>query len=331
MLSYRGPLFIVGMPRSGTKLLRGIINGHPCVSIPEIETEFLPYWVKKWETFGDISDEHQFQQFYRSCQGLPFFVYLKDANKHIDVKSWYKQCRNFGPAGVFEALVRTYLGLTDDDAVIWGDKSPSYLTHLQLLKQLYPQARFIHIIRDVRDHCLSINKAWGKNVLRAAQRWSDDVAVSRTIGSTFGDNYLEIRYEDLLDDTAEIVGQVCHHLGISYHDELLDFPGSTENLGGAKGKRGIVGDNIGKYKIAFDSRTIMKIEIIAGKTLTASGYDCDYSDEPIRLGPLRLRYFQILDGVNLFIFSAKERGFIAALRFVIRYFAVSGNRQNPSL
>ena len=53
---FEGPLFLVGMPRSGTKLLRALLNRHPNISIMTNETEFLPYLVSHWESFGDLSD-----------------------------------------------------------------------------------------------------------------------------------------------------------------------------------------------------------------------------------------------------------------------------------
>ena len=63
---FKGPLFIVGIPRSGTKLLRGLLDEHPMIGIPPIEIEFLPYWEKRWRDFGDLSDPYMFSKFYKN-------------------------------------------------------------------------------------------------------------------------------------------------------------------------------------------------------------------------------------------------------------------------
>jgi hypothetical protein len=324
---FQGPLFLIGMPRSGTKLLRAILNEHAAVAIPETETEFLPWWVTNWSAFGDLSDERNFRRFYQSCQRLPFFMYLNDAERGIDVESWYRKCHDFSPAGVFETLIRLHLGLNRGDGTVWGDKSPSYLTQLPMLKQLYPRARFLHIVRDVRDYCLSINRAWGKNVFRAAQRWSDDVAACRSAGLKFGDDYLEIRYEDLLHDPVEAARRVCAFVGVPYYPDLLKLSQVTENIGDARGMREIATQNVGKFSTGLDEATIRKIEAMAGRTLREVGYACEYDGRPKRLGAIRLKYLQVLDGVNLILFSARDRGMLGALLFVLRYFVVSGNRQ----
>jgi hypothetical protein len=326
MPEFQGPLFIVGMPRSGTKLLRGIVNRHERVAIPDAETEFLPFWVAKWPAFGDLSDRRRFGQFYRRCRNLPFFVYRNAANQSVDCESWYGNCREFTPAGVFEALMRTCLALGDRDGTIWGDKSPSYLTHLPLLRELYPRAKFVHIIRDVRDYCLSMNKAWGKSIFRAAQRWSDDVASCRTDGAGLGNHYLEIRYEDLLAASAQTVGRVCDFIGIPYRAALLEIPASVEAVGDARGKAGILRSNVRKFESRLDARTRSRLEAIAGETLRAAGYDCAYTGKTQRIGPLTLRCMQAMDGLHLLAAEARQRGVFGGSRFLLRYFLISGNR-----
>ena len=103
--------------------------------------------------------------------------------------------------------------------IIWGDKTPNYLLYLPLLKTLFPKAKFVHIIRDVRDYCLSINAAWQKNPYRAAQRWHDSIKKCRKDGKTLpqGD-YMEINYEALIDDPAHAnVQAALHQLHVAPH------------------------------------------------------------------------------------------------------------------
>ena len=75
MSAFHGPLFVVGMPRSGTKLLRGLLNEHSRIGIPLNETEFLPHWLRSWSAFGDLSSRTAFDAFSKACcTGVRFVV-----------------------------------------------------------------------------------------------------------------------------------------------------------------------------------------------------------------------------------------------------------------
>lgn len=325
-LDWQGPLFIVGMPRSGTKLIRGLLNEHPRVSISEIETEFYLYWAERWPKFGDLSRLERFESFVKQCQSLPYFRYRLKAGSAANAESWYRLCRSFTPAGVFEALIRLDTGIGDRSDLIWGDKSPSYLTHIETLREHFPNAKFLHIIRDVRDYCISMNRAWGKNVLRAAQRWNDDVSLARSMGRALPEAYLEIRYEDLLMHPAETMRKTCSFLGVDYSADLLHLSKASENIGDARGARKIVQSNIGKFEKAMSASDCSAVEAIAGKALESTGYECHYTVAPRRLSRTRMLIYQGLDGLRLVVSSFKDRGVIGALIFYLSYFRVSGNR-----
>ena len=243
-----GPLFIIGMPRSGTKILRSLLNEHPQISILNIETEFLPYWVKKWHDFGELSNNDNFNSFYEKTIKLPYFFYRKKEGNLCCKKDWYNECLGYSPAEVFEALARHDTNTPYNSNKIWGDKSPSYIHHILLLKKLFPKSKFIHIIRDVRDYSLSIHHAWNKDPLRAAQRWSNDVADAREQGKKVANDYMEIRYEDLLCSPKSELVKVCHFLEINFKSSMLTISVITEQVGDAKGFKTIKQDNKNKYK-----------------------------------------------------------------------------------
>ena len=109
---FLSPVFIIGMPRSGTKLLRELLNSHSRIEIPSGETEFLPYWVSNWSKYGDLSNFQTFRQFYETIIALPYFIYMKEQSTLIDCEQWYRNCQNFSTAGVFEALIRHDAGIS---------------------------------------------------------------------------------------------------------------------------------------------------------------------------------------------------------------------------
>lgn len=315
---FTGPLFLVGMPRSGTKLLRALLNEHPLIEITKFETEFFPYWVKKWPSFGELSDFNNFIAFYNNVtKSLYFFYYCKLNNNVIDPKKWFESCLDYSPAGVFEALVRHNTNVPFGSDKIWGDKSPSYIRHLPLLKRNFPKAKIIHIIRDVRDYCLSINKAWGKNMIRAAQRWVDDITKARNDAKEFLEDYLEVRYEDLLDSPEQELRRICNFIGIEFCKDMLKLSEAPESIGDAKGEKTIVNFNKEKYKYFMNRKTRRTIESIAKDLLQIYGYPVNNDIQPYRVPKIKMFFYKLTDGFNLIKTEISKRGFIDAIKLTI--------------
>lgn len=315
-LNRDGPVFIVGMPRSGTKLLRSLVSQHSKVAIAEYETEFYPYWVKNWSMFGDLSDKEIFEKFYQDTIRLPYFKYAEADHKLIDQSRWMAFCKDYTPSGVFEALIRLDVGADRGSGIIWGDKSPSYILYLELLKKDFPQARVIHIVRDVRDYSISVNNAWGKNIFRAAQRWVDGVNAARTASKHFIDDYLEVKYEDLLDDPEKTLRHICEFLKIGFEPGMLTLSRAPEQVGDARGSTEVVRSNKNKYEEKLSKKAIEKIENISGKTLNESGYSVRNSSGNQRLSKPLMAYYQLLDGMNLLVKTVKRNGVAGALRYI---------------
>jgi len=323
---YKGPLFIVGMPRSGTKLLRGLLNEHPMIGITSIETEFLPYWKRHWQDFGDLSDPHVFNTFYKKIIKTPYFIYMKEMGKVIKERVWFEYCKNFTLKDIFEALIRHDTGVDYDSKGIWGDKSPSYIRCLPLLKNSFPDARFIHIIRDVRDYCLSINKTLGKNMIRAAQRWVIDVQKCKNDSKAFSEDYIEIRYEDLLQNAEYELKRVCQFLDLEFNQQMLSLSKPAEKTGIANSTKEIVRDNQGKYLDQMKPSVRTQIECIAAPVLKSYDYAVNYSNRVLNVSRIRMTYYQMIDGVNLMKSTFNQRGLFGSLVFCWKGFKISGNR-----
>ena len=324
MGAFRGPLFIVGMPRSGTKLLRGLLNRHPLIGIPEVETEFLPWLARRIARFGDLRDPARFEAFHRRMMRQTYFRFRREQGGVIDARRWHAACREFGAAGVFEALMRLEAHALHGSPRIWGDKSPSYMDDLPLLKRLYPHAKVVHIVRDVRDYCLSMRKAWGKDMLRAAQRWADGVERARREGAGLGEDYLELRYEDLLARTEDELRRVCAFLGVDFEPAMLTLAKPEENRGDARGATRVLSENRGKFSHAMAPRTLSRIEELAGPTLLACGYALALPLRPRRrLSPLQSSLAQLKDAWHLVRANESGWGFWRVALFHLRYFATT--------
>ena len=323
-MSFTGPLFVLGMPRSGTKLLRALLNRHPLIGVPGVETEFLPWLARHFERFGDLRRRERFDAFYAEMLRHSYFRYRRQHGTLIDAGRWYEAVTEFTAAGVFEALMRVDADAPRGSARIWGDKSPSYLDDIALLKRLFPAAKVLHIVRDARDHCLSMRQAWGKDMLRAAQRWADGVHKARQAGAALGADYLELRYEDLLADTERELRRVCGFLGVAFEPDMLTLVKPSENLGDARGARQVVGGNREKFRRAMAPQTVARIEELAGPVLRECGYDLVLPPRPVRrLSALEMRLAQLRDGVRLVLTNRSGWGLWRTALFHLRYFVIT--------
>lgn len=324
-----GPLFIVGLPRSGTKILRELLNQHPRIRINEVETEFLPWLDKAVQAGGDLRDPSRFGALAEAASRLPYFRYRAQSASRVDVERWHRVCRGFDTAAIFEALMRVELGLTDDPSVVWGDKSPSYIDDIPMIGRLFPSARVVHIVRDVRDQALSSHRAWGKNIARAAQRWADDVALARRDGQTLGSQFLEVRYEDLLSDPARTMRGLCGFLQLPF-DPAVTRPGkAVENLGDATGATTVVSGNTRKFVDGLEPRTLALVEAVAGDELVRHGYALTQPPAaPRRLSRARMAWAKAMDGVALVRSRHGEMGWWHAALFHLRYRAASKQRRH---
>ena len=106
----------------------------------------------------------------------------------------------------------------------WGDKTPRYVEHIPEISRLWPDARFIHLIRDGRDVALSYADVdFGpKNVAKAAKLWADRVGAGLRDGRPLGDRYLEVLYADLTEDTEGTLRDICSLIDLDFDPVMLD-------------------------------------------------------------------------------------------------------------
>src|SRR5690625_3419991 len=192
-------VFILGMPRSGTKLLRYLLNNHPSLYISEIEVLFIPRLLKK---YGDKKlDEAEIKSVIKEIKKTPFFFYyLKE--KKFDFSQL--ESSNITIVQFINILFECLAENDKPHCKMFGDKSPNYLMNIDLLTDYFPDAYFIHIVRDPRDRALSMQKAWKKNIYRSAYRWAEAMSSLNRVKSLKEIKLIEIKYEDLIDETSEV-------------------------------------------------------------------------------------------------------------------------------
>lgn len=209
--------FIVGCPRSGTTLLRRMLASHPDLAIPP-ETWFITAMARRrfrYERGGafhveaflkDLREQHRFPRM--------------EVSEELLRKEYHAR-----PPKTFSEAIRgifsVYAHLQGKH--LYGDKTPGYVTKLPVLSRLFPESKFIHIIRDGRNVALSvIEMTFGPNTIgEGALYWKGRVERGRADGRALDpDRYLEVRYEDLVESPAPVLRGICDFSGLDY-DECM--------------------------------------------------------------------------------------------------------------
>jgi len=164
----------------------------------------------------------------------------------------------------------------------WGDKTPGYSLDLPLLAGLWPEARFVHIIRDGRDVALSFLElgSGARRLLEAAAAWSNRVRKARADGMALGDErYLEVRYEDMVADPERVVRAVCRHIRLDFRPQMLDYSTGVDRLI-PKSERHLHRNlarpptkGLRDWRLQMSSTDVQLFEAVAGAELVEFGYE----------------------------------------------------------
>lgn len=207
------PFFIVGSARSGTTFLRLTMNAHPRVAVPP-ESRFIT-------ELHEGRDTVDVDEFLQRLSGHKRFEAWE-----LPIEAVRTRLGGRTRVSYADAIGAAYLAYAEAHGKErWGDKTPRYVENIPELAALFPEARFIHLIRDGRDVALSYaDVPFGpKNVARAAELWADRVARGLRDGRELErGRYIEIRYSDLVEDNEGEIKDICAFLELDFDPAMLD-------------------------------------------------------------------------------------------------------------
>ncbi len=209
---WASPVFVVGCPRSGTTLVQTMLDSHPCLSVL-YEANFLvdiPLGLRS--SLANASEALILAEAHPNSQTHSF-----------DARTARTVCRELGITGAAGAMrVLAASAALAHGKRRWGNKTPKALLHLAELASVYPDAQFIHVIRDGRDSAHSQARVNGRSVIQGALLWRTGMRTGRRAGSRLGANrYLEVRLEELLSSPEEQLRRMCAFLGEDFDQSLL--------------------------------------------------------------------------------------------------------------
>jgi hypothetical protein len=257
------PVFVIGSPRSGTTLLRLILDAHPRVSCGE-ETHFL-----------------------RELEAIVGRHWELVASYGLERAWWLARIRDLYLA--FQAEV-----LAASGKARWAEKDPTYTLHLGFIEELFPDALYVHLLRDGHDVVASFRDRWGyRSAARAARtEWARYVHAATALGRRLdASRFLEVRYERLVTDPEDEARRLFDFLGEPWEPTVLDVD-PTRHRATERYRR----FSAGRRRAAGETATIYRSRVGAGRS----------SLDPLLRGLLRRRHGPLLR--ELGYLGAHERG-----------------------
>ena len=271
----RHPVFVGGMPRSGTTLLSRLLGAHPSlVMAPETH-----YFTRCWtgEPVADTADalrmlDRLFQQ-----PGVQDMALTPEETERIRQRVQEVPVPAHGD--VLRALLDIYAARSGAPA--WGEKTPDHLRFVPEMARQFPEAVFLAIVRDPRDVCLSLQSMpWSRSTLpEQAWTWRTYAQLVDGYQHEYDERFYALRYEDLIVEPEATLRGVCAFLGTSFHPAMLRVQDDTaqpfdaeREPWKAKSKRQIDASNREKWRTQMPDAERVIVEWIAGRWLSAYGY-----------------------------------------------------------
>jgi hypothetical protein len=227
-------VFIVGCPRSGTRMLGRLVNAHPEIAVVH-EARFVPGWFRHRR--GVTPDGFATRELVERLVAFERFEHLGVAREDLERLLATDEAVSYASfvSGLFDLHGR------GQGKRLVADKTPRYVRHIPTLHELFPAARIVHLVRDGRDVALSV-ASWKKVTERAelvarygtwpeepvatmALWWERHVRLGCEDGRALGPElYCELRYEALVADPVGESAALCEFLGVAYDEAMLASP-----------------------------------------------------------------------------------------------------------
>ena len=286
--------FIVGCPRSGTTLLRRMLDHHPMLAIAN-DTHFIPRVLDP--DGGDVVLSPELVE-----RVLHYHRFGRLGLDDAAVRGVASQRRTYAE---FVSALYAEFGVRHGKPLA-GEKTPDYVRYLPLLDRLFPWSKIVHIVRDGRDVALSAlqwarpDKGPGRFALWredpvavCALWWRWQVMSGRTDGRRLGSRYRELPYEDLVARPRETVESLCLFLELPFAPETLAYHvGRQREQPGLSAKKAWLPPTPGlrDWRSQMSERDVALFEALVGDLLSSLGYERATSAPAPAVAALAERY-----------------------------------------
>ena len=251
-------------------MLLRCLGRHPELYGFPVETKILPYFVRSLPKYGDLQNDENYLRLWSDLRNA--FAFRK-FNKGLPPPlpaEWRDLPREF--RSIVDEIFKYFA--STEGKIRWCEKTPMHALHVHTLASVFPDARFLHIIRDGRDCAASFHRRFGYKPERTIFRWKNVVREARRQGALSGGRYCEVFYEELTRDSEPVIRRICGFLDLSF-DEIMLQPNRSGRTN-VHFKSEVIVSNSGKWRTYFDERQLYRLEKIAGQMLAELDYPTDH-------------------------------------------------------
>ena len=289
------PIFVVGAPRSGTTLLQFMLKSHPSISFPSGESHFIVpalqrYGSSRFESVESVREALEFMY-----KARPDFFQEELHGFEFDAATLAPELFEAGCHDVATVISGMFAkNCRGEGKNRWGERTPYYVLHMPLIKKFFPNAQFIHMIRDGRDVALSVevraNDFGIYNDYISAEMWVKYVDEGKRLGAQLGQDYIEVRYEDLISEPETVMKKITTFLGEEYDAALVNY----KKTSGPADKDPLLTKpvdkaNKNKWAASMSADRVRVFESVAASTLVGCGYELGSKGKRLSL-PFRAYY-----------------------------------------
>jgi hypothetical protein len=281
------PIFIVGYPRSGTTLLQALLCTQDRIFSLR-ETHYFNVIEKRlrFDTSGFV-DPASIDGFFEAVMQKTEYSFNPDEVERIRAIAANDRITTIA---LFEILVErlleeTYPGMVLPDSFWWIEKTPNHALFMPRITSLYPETRFIHVLRHPVPSIFSrkINFPFNHDIPldELAQRWRDMASSIEEFRALKPHAIMTVRYEDIASDPLSEMAKICLFLGISfdpspvgeYRDNFRRFSMESEPWKLRDRNKNLVDTNR-NYRDRFSNDDVALIEKVLAPELVRYGYTC---------------------------------------------------------
>lgn len=225
------PVFILGAGRSGNTLLRRILTAGGEIHIPP-ETYVLGTVVSLFRRAQHLGWG---QQVRLALAQFEFHPEFEDFGIHLgdlvgELSSVPPNRRSL--AVLLDGVYRFHARALRTEAPRWGDKTPLNVYSIDRIRAVFPDAQFVHLVRDGVDVVASYLRAGlSGSVQQAAERWQSSLAAAEAFQRRHPERWIEVRYEALVKDPANETRRVADFVGLSFSPSMVDELSHIDRLG----------------------------------------------------------------------------------------------------
>lgn len=294
------PIFIIGTERSGSNLLRLILNAHSEIAVPH-PPHVMSYFGPLEKHYGDLSREANFRRLTRDVI-VHIRSHIHPWEIRIDEEELVTTASPRDLFGIYAALYEQFMKAMGKRR--WGCKSTFMIHYVKRILACYPEAKLIWLVRDPRDVALSSQSSVFNpyHPYYTAQLWAGQQELGLKLEAAYQPaNLLRVYYEELIARPQETVERVCRFIGVTFEPTMLRFfetPEARTSASLAQDWRNtavpILSNNANKFLSRMSAQDVAIIEAVAGETMRKLNYEkAGVEVAPNSTGRLRRAHYWI--------------------------------------